>query len=107
MGLDVTLTKVMPTEVFSANITHNLNDMAEAAGIYKHLWRPEEIGVKLAGQLVTPLMEGLHKIKSDPAKYREFDSPNGWGTYDHFVRWLEEYLDACARFPDAEVRADR
>jgi hypothetical protein len=31
--------KVMPTEVFSSNITHNLNKMATEAGIYKHLLR--------------------------------------------------------------------
>ena len=35
MSLDVTLTAVRPTEVYSANITHNLW-MAEEAGIYQH-----------------------------------------------------------------------
>lgn len=30
-------------EVYSANITHNLNRMAEAAGIYLALWRPSEM----------------------------------------------------------------
>lgn len=33
MSLDVTLTKTKPTEVFWANITHNLNKVAEKAGI--------------------------------------------------------------------------
>lgn len=37
----VHLMAVRRTCIFSANITHNLNAMAEAAGIYKHLWRPE------------------------------------------------------------------
>lgn len=45
MSLDVYLKAVRPAEVFSANITHNLGAMAEAAGIYRHLWRPEEVGV--------------------------------------------------------------
>ncbi len=27
-------------ELYDSNITHNLCAMAEAAGIYKHLWRP-------------------------------------------------------------------
>lgn len=30
-------------EVFDANITHNLNRMAGAAGIYEALWRPGEL----------------------------------------------------------------
>ena len=35
-------------EVYSANITHNLNTMADEAGIYKHLWRPDEIKITKA-----------------------------------------------------------
>jgi hypothetical protein len=34
MSLDVYLIAARPTNVYSANITHNLNKMAEAAGIY-------------------------------------------------------------------------
>lgn len=62
MSLDVHLTKVMPTEVFGSNITHNLGEMAEEAGIYKHLWRPEEIGITKADQLIAPLREGLARL---------------------------------------------
>lgn len=29
--------------VYAANVTHNLNRMADAAGIYLPLWRPEEM----------------------------------------------------------------
>lgn len=42
------------TEVFSRNITRNLTRMADAAGIYKHLWRPDEIKIDRAWQLVEP-----------------------------------------------------
>ena len=52
MSLDVTLTAVRPTEVYSANITHNLGLMAEEAGIYQPLWRPEELGIKTAAGLI-------------------------------------------------------
>ena len=41
--------------VYSANITHNLTKMADEAGIYECLWRPEEIGITKAGQLIEPL----------------------------------------------------
>lgn len=46
MSLDVYLEgPPVPQDVFWANITHNLGRMADEAGIYKHLWRPEEIGM--------------------------------------------------------------
>ena len=44
MSLDVYLTDAEGREVFSANITHNLGAMAKEAGIYMHLWRPDELG---------------------------------------------------------------
>ena len=103
MSLDVYLKAVRETEVFSSNITHNLGKMAEAAGIYQHLWRPEEIGVTTAGQLIEPLAEGLAKLEADPDKYRQFDAPNGWGRYGNLVEFVREYLAACRESPDATV----
>ena len=103
MSLDVTLTKVMPTDVYSANITHNLGAMAREAGIYMHLWRPGEIGIKTASELVEPLTVGLALLKSDPARFMAFDSPNGWGLYVHFVPFVENYLAACIDHGDANV----
>jgi len=44
-----------PTTVYDANITHNLGEMADEAGVYKHLWRPEEIGLTKAAELIEPL----------------------------------------------------
>lgn len=107
MGLDVTLTKIMPTSVYSRNITHNLGKMAEAAGIYEHLWRPEEIGITKAVQLIAPLRAGLALLKSDPAQFEQFNAPNGWGLYKHFVPFVEQYLAACEEHPDADVEVSR
>jgi len=107
MSLDVTLTKVMPTTVFSSNITHNLGGMAAAAGIYDALWRPEETGITHANQLIEPLLLGLALLKSDPKKFEKFNSSNGWGVYENFVPFVEEYLKACKANPDAEVSVSR
>lgn len=107
MSLDVTLTAVRPTCVYDANITHNLTAMAEEAGIYMHLWRPEEIGITKAEQLIEPLTEGLALMKADPERFRKHNAPNGWGMYHHFVPWIEKYLAACIENPDAEVRVSR
>jgi hypothetical protein len=48
MSLDIYLEELLVTSVFCANYTHNVVDMAEAAGIYKHVWRPEELGIAKA-----------------------------------------------------------
>ena len=107
MSLDVMLTRVMPAEIYSANITHNLGKMAEAAGIYDAVWRPEEHGITKAEQLIPILEKGIADMRANPTKYRAFNSPNGWGTYDNFVPWLEKYLEACRENPDAEVTVSR
>lgn len=107
MSLDVYLTAHRPTTVYEANITHNLGRMADAAGIYKHLWRPEELGIKTAAELIAPLREGLALLRSDEPKFRQYDAPNGWGRYEHLVEFVAQYLAACEADPDAEVRASR
>jgi hypothetical protein len=90
-------------DVFSANITHNLGKMAEEAGIYECLWRPDELGITQAESLIKLLSEGLRKLKRDPERFIPLNPPNGWGSYDDFVPWLERYLIACITYPEAKV----
>lgn len=92
---------------YSANITHNLNDMAEQAGIYKELWRPEEIGITKAQQLELPLSSGLVKLLENPTHYKLYEAENGWGTYEGFVKFVQLYLAACVKYPNANVIASR
>jgi hypothetical protein len=107
MSLDVYLTAVRPTEVYSRNITHNLNKMAMEAGIYEALWRPEEIGIEYAHQLILPLTKGLEVLKNHPEDLRKFNPENGYGSYEGLVNFVETYLQACEENPDAEVRVCR
>ena len=94
-------------ELYHANITHNLGPMAKAAGIYMELWRPEELGVIYAGELVEPLTAGLEKLEAEPEEFRKHNPPNGWGTYEGFVLFVREYLYACRKYPKANVRVWR
>lgn len=97
---------VLP-DLFSTNITHNLTEMADAAGIYKALWRPEEIGITHAKQLIEPLTEGLAKLRSDPEKYRAYNAENGWGTYGQFLPFVIGVLEAAKQYPEAEISVSR
>lgn len=103
MSLDVYLEKT----VYRSNLTHNLGKMADAAGIYGALWRPDENGIWTAQELIQPLSEGLAKLIADPDKFKKYDSPNGWGMYQHFVPFVSQYLAACVTNPEASVRVCR
>src|SRR5687768_13133581 len=85
-------------ELYWANITHNLGAMADAAGIFNCLWRPEEEGIFTAHQLILPLSEALEKLKKSPEYYKKFNAANGWGLYDNFVPWIEKLLVACREY---------
>lgn len=107
MSLDVDLKDASGELVFSANITHNLNKMADAAGIYKHLWRPDELGITRAGDLVEPITKGLTDMILRPTHYKQFNPENGWGTYEGFIPWIAEYLGACSENPEATISVSR
>ena len=93
--------------VYHANITHNLGKMAAEAGVYMALWRPEEIGVTTASQVVEPLQSGLALLVAEPARFMAFSPANGWGSYDGLVRSVREYLAACREYPNAAVSVSR
>lgn len=94
-------------EVYSANITHNLATMATEACIYEACWRPEEIGITKASQLIEPLRAGIALMKSDRPRFEKLNAENGWGRYTDFLPWLESYLAACESDPDADVSVSR
>jgi hypothetical protein len=94
-------------ELYSANITHNLGRMADKAGIYGALWRPDEHGFTHAKQLIEPLRDGLKQLEENPTYFKQFDAENGWGRYIHFVPFVRAYLKACEQYPEATVHVSR
>ena len=107
MSLDVSLSVPRMATVFTRNITHNLGDMAKAAGIYEHLWRPDEIGITKAHQLIEPLTEGLARLLADPGKFEKLNPENGYGSYYDLCEFVRKYIAACAINPDACVDVSR
>jgi len=94
-------------DVYSANITHNLNKMADMAGIYEHLWRPDELGIEKAKELIEPLQDGLLKLKYNPDYYKQYNPSNGWGSYEGLIKFVENYIEACESYPEADVSVSR
>lgn len=95
------------SELYSRNITHNLGKMADAAGVYDCMWRPDEHGITHAKQLIEPLTLGLKRLRSDPDHFKVHNPSNGWGDYEGLVAFVADYLAACERHPDAIVYASR
>ena len=104
---------ILQQEVFSANITHNLNNMAEKADFYDALWHLEYIPkglwtkkgkITLAKELFPYLEHGLNQLKTYPEFFKQFSASNGWGTYEQFIPWIEKLIEACKQYPDALVR---
>ena len=107
MSLDIYLEKKMPKTVFQRNITHNLTGMADEAGIYEALWRPEDKGFKKAKDVIPSLKKGLKRLKESPDYYKIFNPENGWGSYEGLVEFVRAYRDACEANPDADVTVSR
>ena len=107
MSLDVHLEDDNGDDLYWRNITHNLTKMAGTAGLYKCLWRPEEIGITTAHQLIEPISKGIAFL----AEYRtlcELDNPrNGWGNWESLYDFCCDYLKACSIHPTATVRVSR
>ena len=61
MSLDISLISKSDGEYFSANITHNLNKMANHLGIYECLWHPQDNNINNAGDLILPIASAIKK----------------------------------------------
>ncbi len=111
MSLDIYLedpsSKYDTKELYWGNITHNLAEMAREATIYNALWRPDEIGAKKANDIFSVVKEGLVILKRNPDYFKTFNSPNGWGTYNQCVSFVEYYLEALEMYPEAIIRVSR
>jgi len=95
MSLDISI--ICPNcggEVVDLNITHNLTGMAEALKCYNWIWHAGDY-VKTAEQLIEPVEYALSELYYKREKYKQYESPNGWGTMSGFIDFLEELLYGC------------
>lgn len=89
--------------LYQANITHNLNRMAKEGGFYEVLWRPDELGIKTARELIAPLTDAFALLLKEPERFKAHNPANGWGDYEGLVRFVAGYAIACSQHPDARV----
>lgn len=112
--------------LYETNITHNLTEMADACGLYEVLWKPYVTHVEYKScddldhhcnqekelivrsiDITDKVSAGLKILKSDPVRFKKYNSPNGWGMYKHFVPFVENYLKALKEYPKAIIKVSR
>lgn len=126
MSLDISLHQEAEyhTEVYEANITHNLGKMAgkvvclsieeyrdindkrfaystKEITLYDILWH----GSGQSAKVIAPMLEvGLHELKENREIYEEYNPKNGWGNWEHLVLFTAGLLEACKAFPETTLR---
>lgn len=104
MSLDFYLDKVMLTNIYWRNITHNLGKMWREAGIYDDLYNSDG---KKAGDIVESLKLGYKKMLNNPDKYKALEPDNGWGNYQNALDFLDSVIKHCEEHPDATIRISK
>ena len=111
MSLDISLytsdTDGNEFEAWEKNITHNLTEMADKAGLYKVMWRPEEIEVKNAKEAVPYLITGIKYMLDNKEALEKLNPENGWGSYEGLLNAATEYYQECKKRPSARIEVSR
>lgn len=126
MSLDVTIFKAghhKENNEWSANITHEMGEMAQHIPVYYkftdneeyendlyHLvWRPEEVGFGCNNTdiVAQALQSGISYMVAHRDELLQYNPSNGWGDYDSFLIWLIKYWKACLDNPDCKIEVDR
>lgn len=107
MELDIYLKEIIQTTVYSDSITHNVVPMAQKAGIYRMVWRPEEAGISVAKELIDPLEKAVKDMINNRGDYVALSPANSLVSYEEFLGFLVRLADNCKRNPQASVTASR
>lgn len=116
-------------QLYWKNITHNLTEMADKAGIYEALWRPfkllpnynwenelldkeyeyifEENNVVRAKDITDIMKKGLQFMKDNRKMLQKFNPDNGWGSYEGLLAAVTEYTEALIDNPEAIITVSR
>lgn len=115
MSLDIDLIEKWEGEVFSKNITHNLNKMAnnviidKNTTLYDIMWDLEDKfpNRTKARQVAVALTKALMYISTHRDELSEFTPENNWGSLYNLEEFVKEYLIACCTYPNARIRICR
>ena len=77
-----------------ANITWNVREIiTRSTGLE---WKNEENN-GLCVDVIPKIQKGYNELVKNGAKYKKYESPNGWGTVDGTIYFFKRILDAWGR----------
>lgn len=100
MSLDISLSAVVRTDVFSDNITGNVEPMWREAGCHDALYKSKG---KAAYEVLDELKAGLSLMESEPERFKALNPSNGWGDYDGALEWLRRLICVFELYPDGKI----
>lgn len=87
----------------NANITWNLRDMiVNSTGLE---WKNEENN-GLCKDVVSKIANGLVELMKHPKKYKQYESPNGWGTIEGCKRFFTTIINDWNNFCEDDWTKD-
>lgn len=85
----------VPVGDCDANITWNLREMiVQSTGLS---WNNTEDN-GLCIDVMPAIYKGLHELRVNPKKYKQYESPNGWGTLQGCIHFFVRIIDAWEDF---------
>lgn len=86
------------------NITNNLAEMADKAGLYEPLWNSNG---KKASEILADLITGVRNLEEMSADdVRKYTPTNSYGSWNGLVTFTENVITCCKIFPDAVVMSN-
>ena len=102
-------------EFWHGNITHNLCRMTEDCmsfdeydqcyNLYDLLWRDTQAPFEgnYINAYIAHLAYCLYVLKNDPEHFKQFNPPNGWGTYEQLIEFVRSFIHALINMPEGST----
>lgn len=84
---------------YDGNITCNVYEMLEVAFGENHLKKWNHLS---CDQFFKDLEKGYFDMIKNPQKYKKYDSPNGWGTYETTLYSIEKLYKAIQKYAEID-----
>ena len=84
---------------YDGNITYNVYEMLEVAFGKNHLKKWNDLS---CDKFIRDLEKGYIDLKENPKKYKKYDSPNGWGTYETTLYSIEKLYEAIKEYAEID-----
>lgn len=80
---------------YDGNITYNVCEMLEVAFGEEHLRKWND---KPVVEFIEEFKKGYQDMMLNPTKYKQYDSPNGWGTYETTLKAIQKLYNCMIEY---------